>query len=172
MAIPPDLKFDVRVRERLLDAGLVSQSEVDKHLEALPDMQAQALDVTAKQPALQAEGDRDIVIVRTTGTRPPIAPIHRDDDLDLPIDDDEDDDDDLEDAKTKAKEKIAAKEKAEAAAPVVEKAKPAPAEPAADEEADDDDDEEEDDEDEDEDEEAPVADEEKKPEATDEGAVS
>ena len=47
MAIPPDLKFDVRVRERLLDAGLVSQSEVDKHLEALPDMQAQVLDVTA-----------------------------------------------------------------------------------------------------------------------------
>jgi cobalamin biosynthesis protein CobT len=164
MAIPPDLKFDVRVRERLLDAGLVSQSEVDKHLEALPDMQAQALDVTAKQPALQAEGDRDIVIVRTTGTRPPIAPIHRDDDLDLPIDDDEDDDDDLEDAKTKAKEKIAAKEKADAAA-VVEKAKPAPSEDEDEDEDDDDDDDDDDDEDEDEDGE-------KKPEGTDEGPVS
>jgi hypothetical protein len=165
MAIPPDLKFDVRVRERLLDAGLVSQSEVDKHLEALPDMQAQALDVTAKQPALQAEGDRDIVIVRTTGTRPPIAPIHRDDDLDLPIDDDEDDDDDLEDAKTKAKEKIAAKEKADAAA-VVEKAKPAP---SVDEDEDEDDDE---DEDEDEDDDEDEDEGEKKPEATDEGSVS
>jgi hypothetical protein len=165
MAIPPDLKFDVRVRERLLDAGLVSQSEVDKHLEALPDMQAQALDVTAKQPALQAEGDRDIVIVRTTGTRPPIAPIHRDDDLDLPIDDDEDDDDDLEDAKTKAKEKIAAKEKADAAA-VVEKAKPAP---SVDEDEDEDDDEDEDEDEDDDDEEDEG---EKKPEATDEGSVS
>lgn len=157
MAIPPDLKFDVRVRERLLDAGLVSQSEVDKHLDALPDLQGQTLDVTAKQPALQAEGDRDIVIVRTTGTRPPIAPINRDDDLDLPIDDDDDDDDDLEDAKVKAKEKIAAKEKAEA--PVVEKAKPAPSE--EDDEDDDDDDDEDEEEDKDE-----------KPEGSGEGSES
>jgi hypothetical protein len=95
MAIPANLKFDVRVRERLLGDGLLSESEVQKHLEALPDLDAQAVELTIKQPALQNESDRDIVIVRTSGVRPPVLPVRSADD-DMPIiDDDDDDDDDL-----------------------------------------------------------------------------
>jgi len=95
MAIPAELKFDVRVRERLLGDGLLAESEVQKHLDALPDLDGQAVELTVKQPALQNESDRDIVIVRTSGVRPPIAPVRPADD-DLAIIDDDDDDDDLE----------------------------------------------------------------------------
>jgi hypothetical protein len=134
MAIPDDLKFDVRVRDRLLSRGLVTEAEIDKHVKALPDLEAQAVDLTPKQPALQKESDRDIVIVRTSGVRPPIAPIVHDDEL--PIDDDlDDDDDDLDTVKAKKPEKVVAKP-AEA-----------PAEGEADAEDDDDDDDDDDDED-------------------------
>ena len=116
MAIPADLKFDVRVRERLLANGLISEAEVNEHLDALPDLQAQAIDLTVKQPALQAESDRDIVIVRASGTRPPVLPVRSvDDELDMPIPDDEDDDDDDDDeVKATDREKIAAVEKKKA----------------------------------------------------------
>jgi hypothetical protein len=140
MAIPDDLKFDVRVRDRLLSRGLVTEAEIEKHVKALPDLEGHAVELTPKQPALQKESDRDIVIVRTSGVRPPIAPIVHDD-SDLPIDDDIDDDDDDLDGAVKAKkpEKVVAKPAAESV--------------DADEEEDDDDDEDDEDEDEDEDEE-------------------
>ena len=118
MAIPDDLKFDVRVRDRLLHRGLVTEAEIDKHVKALPDLDAEAVDLTAKQPALQKESDRDIVIVRTSGVRPPIAPVSHDDvlgdddDLDDDLDDVDDEDDD-EDEETK----IVDKKVLEAAAP-------------------------------------------------------
>ena len=108
MAIPAELKFDVRVRERLLADGLLSETEVQKHLDALPDLEAQAVELTVKQPALSNESDRDIVIVRTSGARPPVAPIRPTDD-DLPIPDDEDDDDDLDDVKPEPKKPAAEK---------------------------------------------------------------
>jgi hypothetical protein len=151
MAIPADLKFDVRVRERLLSAGHLTEAEVNQHLETLPDLQAQAVDLTVKQPALQAESDRDIVIVRASGARPPVAPVRPlEDELDLPIPDDDDDDDD--DLKAVDREKIAAAEKKKAPEPVE-------ASSDADEDEDDEDD---DDEDEDDDEEKS---EDKEPEA-------
>lgn len=144
MAITDDLKFDVRVRDRLLSRGLVTEGEIEKHVKALPDLEGQAVELTPKQPALQKESDRDIVIVKTSGVRPPVAPALRDgDDLPIPDDDDLDDDDDLE-VKAKKPEKAAAK-------------------PAED--ADGDDDEEEDDEDEDEDDEKEEKDGEEKAEA-------
>jgi hypothetical protein len=146
MAIPADLKFDVRVRERLLSRGLVTEAEVEKHLSDLPDLESEAADLTAKQPALQKESDRDIVIVRTSGVRPPIAPVVHDD-SDLPLDDDIDDDDDL-DVKAKKPEKAVVKP-VEAAAVEVD-----------DEDDEDDEDEDEDDDDDDDDEEK-VVDEEK-----------
>jgi hypothetical protein len=108
MAIPAELKFDVRVRERLVADGLLSETEVQKHLDALPDLEAQAVELTVKQPALSNESDRDIVIVRTSGARPPVAPIRPTDD-DLPIPDDEDDDDDLDDVKPEPKKPAAEK---------------------------------------------------------------
>lgn len=139
MAIPAELKFDVRVRERLVGDGLLSESEVEKHLESLPDLESQAVDLTIKQPALSNETDRDIVIVRTSGVRPPVAPIRPTDD-DLPIPDDDDDDDELDDVKPE-------KKAAEKPAPA-----PAPA-PKAREVVEEDDDEDEDEDDEDGDEE-------------------
>src|SRR5689334_6295303 len=107
MAIPAELKFDVRVRERLLGDGLLSEAEVQKHVDALPDLEAQAVDLTLKKPALQNESDRDIVIVRTSGVRPPAMPMRpTDDDLPIPDDDDLDDDDDDDDiAKVKPEAK-------------------------------------------------------------------
>jgi len=112
MAIPADFKYDVRVRERLMGDGLLSESEVQKHLEALPDLDSQVVELTVKQPALQNESDRDIVIVRTSGVRPPVMPVRPSDD-DMPIiDDDDDDDDDLEVAKKPEVKKPVEKPKA------------------------------------------------------------
>jgi hypothetical protein len=132
-----EAKFDVRVRDRLVQSGLLKESEITKHLEGLRDVADQAVAVVAKQPALQSESDRDIVIVRTSGVRPPPAiprlddlestPI--DDDLD-DLDDDDDDDDDEEEEATVVKK-----------APVIEK--PAPAPEKSDEDDEDDEDEEE-----------------------------
>jgi len=128
MAIPPELKFDVRVRERFIESGLLKSTEVKEHLDSLADVAEQATDLTAKQPALQAEGDRDVVIVRTSAaSRTPVAPLRREDEFDAIDDDDDDDDDDL-DAKPAAK--AAAKTpKPEVAAVAEEPAeeKPAPA---------------------------------------------
>jgi hypothetical protein len=136
MTIPPELKFDVRVRERFMDRGLLKASEVEEHLSALVDVGEQAVEVAVKQPALQTEGDRDVVIVKTSAaSRAPVAPIRRDDDLDTPIDDDDDDDDDLDMPKPKA------------AAPAAAAPAAAPEKPAADADAavDDDDDDDDDD---------------------------
>ena len=93
-----EAKFDVRVRERLVQSGHLKESEISKHLEGLRDVADQAVAVVAKQPALQSESDRDIVIVRTSGVRPPVAPPRLDDLDGTPIDDDlDDEDDDLDD---------------------------------------------------------------------------
>jgi hypothetical protein len=93
-----EARFDVRVRDRLVQSGLLKESEITKHLEGLHDVADQAVAVVAKQPALQSESDRDIVIVRTSGIRPPVAPPRLDDLESTPIDDDlDDDDDDLDD---------------------------------------------------------------------------
>ncbi len=156
MAIPAELKFDVRVRDRLLADGQLADNEVQKHLEALPDLEGQVVELTIKQPALQNESDRDIVIIRTSGVRPPIAPVRSADDLDLPIpDDDDDDDDDLDLDPKKAEAKKAAEKAAEKPKPKV-----AVAEDVVDDDDDDDDDDDEekvkDDADKDDDEEKPV----------------
>ena len=116
MAIPAELKLDVRVRERLVSDGLLAESEVQSHLDVLPDLDGQAVELTIKQPALQNESDRDIVIVRTSGVRPPVAPI-RPADEDMPIIDDDDDDEDLDPKKPEAKKPV---EKPKAAAPKAE----------------------------------------------------
>ena len=127
-----EAKFDVRVRERLVQSGLLKESEITKHLEGLRDVADQAVAVVAKQPALQSESDRDIVIVRTSGVRPPPTPPRFDDDLEsTPIDDDLDDDDDDDDDAPVAKKPAAEK-------PVAEK--PARA-PVSDDDDDDDDEE-------------------------------
>ena len=108
-----DSKFDVRVRERLLQSGELAESEIQRYLDGLRDVGDDAVPVVARQPALSSESDRDIVIVRTSGVRPPPVPPRLDDDLEnLPIDDeedeedlDEDDEDDEDDEETKAEPK-------------------------------------------------------------------
>jgi hypothetical protein len=136
-----EFKLDVRVRERLMRSGVLKESEVARHLEGLTDVENQAVPVVAKQPALQSESDRDIVIVRTSGVRPPPTPPRHDDDLEsTPLEDEDDDDLDDDDDDDDDDEGDAPAKKPEAEKPV-EAAKPAPAPP-----------EESDDEDEDEDE--------------------
>jgi hypothetical protein len=130
-----EAKFDVRVRQRLVTSGVLKESEIEKHLEGLRDVGDQAVSVVAKQPALQSESDRDIVIVRTSGVRPPPTPPRLDDLESTPIDDDLDDDDDDDDIPVK-KPVVAEKPAAE---------RPAPRTEAAEDEDDDDDDDDDDD---------------------------
>jgi hypothetical protein len=121
------LKFDVRVRERLLKKGLLTEAEVEQHLSALPDRADSALEVGIKQPALQTEAEREVLVVRTLA-RPaqPVPPprMFGDDDdaysdkLDADIDDDDDDDEDDDEAKPGKDEKA----KADAAKPDAPKA--------------------------------------------------
>lgn len=45
-------QMDVRVRERNLKAGLITEKDVEKHLAALPDLADQAESFGTPQPAL------------------------------------------------------------------------------------------------------------------------
>ena len=45
-------RFDVRIRERMLRKGTLSEGEVGKHLEALSDVAAHGEDLVLRQPAL------------------------------------------------------------------------------------------------------------------------
>jgi len=50
-------KFDVRIRERMLRKGTLSEGEVGKHLESLSDVAAQGEDLVLRQPALHRHDD-------------------------------------------------------------------------------------------------------------------
>src|SRR5205085_12016303 len=57
-SIPENFKYDVRVRERMLKRGLLTESELTKHVDALADVADQVIEVELKQPALVKESDR------------------------------------------------------------------------------------------------------------------
>jgi hypothetical protein len=140
MAMPESFKFDVRVRERLLAKGELTEAEIEKNLEALPDSAANAIPIELKQPAFQTEAERaeNAVVVRAAPPRPVTiaAPINMDE---------EDDEEDEEPLPKKPAEKV---EKVEKVAKAPEPA--AAAKSDEDEDADEDsesDDEDEDDED-------------------------
>ncbi|HTA91989.1 MAG TPA: hypothetical protein VK745_20560 [Polyangiaceae bacterium] len=137
MPIPENFKYDMRVRERMLRRGQLTESELTKHVDALTDVADLLVEVELKQPALQRESEREARIVSRSAPRPVVAhvpavrslenelnDIEEDEDDDL--DDDDDDDDDL---------KVKAAPKAEVAAekPNGAKEEPAvaPAAPAA-----------------------------------------
>ena len=154
MPIPENFKYDVRVRERMLKRGLLTEGELTKHVDGLADVTDQVVEVELKQPALVKESERVERVVSRSAPRPvaSYAPpvrslenelndIEEDEDDDLDDEDDEDEDD--------VKVKAAAKAAAEKPAPVA--AAPAPA-PEAEAVADATDEDEADDEDEDEDE--------------------
>jgi hypothetical protein len=50
-------KFDVRIRERMLRKGTLSEAEVGKHLESLSDVGSQGEDLVLRQPALHRHDD-------------------------------------------------------------------------------------------------------------------
>jgi hypothetical protein len=58
MSDPADFKYDVRVRERMLKRGLLAESDLQKHLEALADAEQKSENVQLNQPALGAASDR------------------------------------------------------------------------------------------------------------------
>jgi hypothetical protein len=133
MPIPENFKYDVRVRERMLKRGLLTESELSKHVDALADVTDQVVEVELKQPALVKESERVERVVSRSAPRPVVShvpsvrslenelnDIEEDEDDDL----DDEDEDDEEGVKVKAAAKVAAAEKAAAAE------KPAPAEPA------------------------------------------
>jgi hypothetical protein len=138
MPIPEFFKYDIRVRERMLKRGMLTDSELGKHVDALADVADQVIEVELKQPALQKESEREARIVSRSAPRPVIAhvPVVRslenelndiDDDEDDDIDDEDDDEDDIK-VKAAAKvttDKAAAAKAAEPAAAVEPEAKKA-----------------------------------------------
>jgi len=138
MPIPEFFKYDIRVRERMLKRGILTDAELGKHVDALADVTDQVIEVELKQPALQKESEREARIVSRSAPRPVIAhvPVVRSLENELnDIDDDEDDDiDDEDDDEDEVKVKAAAKVVADKAA--ADKAAAAPkVEPAAEPEA-------------------------------------
>lgn len=51
---PESFKYDTRIRSRLLESGMVTSEEVQKHLGALLDLQGASEVITLEQPALVA----------------------------------------------------------------------------------------------------------------------
>jgi hypothetical protein len=138
MPIPENFKYDVRVRERMLKRGLLTDAELTKHIEAAADVTDLLVEVELKQPALIKESERVERVVSRSAPRVvvPHVPhvrslenelndIEEDDDLD-DLDDEDDDEDEI---KVKAAAKVAAAEKAKAEAAPPPAA--AAAEPAA-----------------------------------------
>src|SRR6187551_3537761 len=112
MPIPENFKYDVRVRERMLKRGLLTEGELTKHVDALADVADQVIEVELKQPALVKESERVERVVPRTAPRPVVAslPVRSlENELnDIDEDDDEDDEDDEDDVKVKAASKAAA----------------------------------------------------------------
>ena len=123
MPIPEFFKYDVRVRERMLKKGLLTESELTKHVAALADVSDLVIEVELKQPALQRESERVERVVSRSAPRPVVAhvPVVRSlenelNDIDEDDDDDLDDEDDDDDVAVKAKAAKVEAAKVEAAA--------------------------------------------------------
>ena len=136
MPIPENFKYDVRVRERMLKRGLLTESELGKHIDAAADVSDLLVEIELKQPALIKESERVERVVSRTAPRPVShVPTIRSLENELnDIDDDEDDlddiddeDDDEDDLKVKVAKPAAAAAAPAAATPAEEpKAEAAP----------------------------------------------
>jgi hypothetical protein len=131
MPIPENFKYDVRVRERMLKRGLLTEGELAKHIEAAADVTDLLVEVELKQPALMKESERVERVVSRTPPRPvshvPVIRSLENELNDIDEDDDLDDLDDEDDDEDEIKVKAAAKTAAAAAAAEKAKAEPAPA---------------------------------------------
>src|SRR5262245_31457527 len=105
MDVPADFKFDVRIRNRLLNKGVVTEAEVEKRLEGLVDVEASSDPVTLSQPAIGTPESRPAP--RPIFSEPRAMPAPRSiPPVPLPVDegwDEDDDDDDDDDIVPKAK---------------------------------------------------------------------
>jgi hypothetical protein len=115
MPIPEFFKYDIRVRERMLKRGILTDGELGKHVDALADVADQVIEVELKQPALQKESEREARIVSRSAPRPVIAHVpavrsleNELNDIDEDEDDDIDDEDDEDEVKVKAAAKVVA----------------------------------------------------------------
>jgi hypothetical protein len=87
MTKPELFKYDVRVRERMLRKGAISDSEVAGHLEGLADLDGRYDELVLRQPALQ-HGDSGATRgyggqpAPTRSSPPPTAAAASSDDLD------------------------------------------------------------------------------------------
>jgi hypothetical protein len=78
MTDPELFKFDVRVRERMLKRGRITEADVSRHLASLADLDSVCETVEQPQPALFSGRDG-----ASGPSRPSVAPPapHADDDL-------------------------------------------------------------------------------------------
>ncbi len=107
MPIADPLKYDIRVRDRLLRKGQIDDAEIKKHLDSLADQSERMVELELKQPALQKESERAEYAPRISRPSPtiarpaPIRPFDEEGDDELPVpadlEDDEDEDEDDED---------------------------------------------------------------------------
>jgi len=133
MPIPEDFKYDIRVRERMLRRGALTESELGKHTAALADVNDLVIEVELKQPALQRESERETRIVSRAAPRPLVAHVPVVRSLENELNDiDEDEDDDLDDEDDEDEDDLKAKAAKAATKPEAAAAKPngAAAEPA------------------------------------------
>lgn len=59
MSTSESFKYDVRIRERMLSKGLISDKEVQSHLESLKDAEGDSRPVSIPQPALAGGASAD-----------------------------------------------------------------------------------------------------------------
>jgi hypothetical protein len=136
MPIPENFKYDMRVRERMLRRGQLTESELTKHVDALTDVAELVVEVELKQPALQRESEREARIVSRSAPRPVVAHVPVVRSLENELNDIEEDDDDLDDLDDEDEDeegdvKVKAAPKAEAEKPNGAKVEPpAAVEPA------------------------------------------
>ncbi len=130
-------KYDVRVRERMLRRGSITEAEIHSRLDALPDRTGDIETINAAQPALGRE-DRSRSSrpseIQAAPLTPPMAraPVAEPPEADIDDDEDDDDDTDTEALAPDARPAVAAavREEELAAAPPAVAAAPIPAPPA------------------------------------------
>jgi hypothetical protein len=118
MPIPEDFKYDMRVRERMLKRGELTESELTKHVDALTDVADLVVEVELKQPALQRESEREARVVSRSAPRPVVAHVPAVRSLENELNDIDEDDDDLDDEDDEDEDDL--KAKAAKAAPKAE----------------------------------------------------
>jgi hypothetical protein len=62
------LRYDMRVRKRMLRAQHLTETQLDRHLQQLPDLETQAETVLTTQPAFGQRGGRDAAAAPRTPT--------------------------------------------------------------------------------------------------------